>query len=491
MYRLRSKKASLQLCLLMLFILSICTSCNNKTIEESVNDKERNTINKEINTTKKEKNSNENDKKNNQSIEQVEHEHFASKVSSFKSKISVFNDSSKKFMAKDVNEINRQCNDILEDILQNKQSIVCTTEDIIGESNEFYLKFSDTLNIGSNHYRFVEFGNSMIRDGSLIYLYVQIWDENNAVTLHNLDTIIQTASGVGEFIFYDFIEIDGEYYTNIVTSIEGADSNYFRLTGYKVDNMKFEKFAVDNNLKDIVNWQVNKHDDEKMYSIGYGYNRKYSYDFKDKSIIINALDEEGKIFSSLEVEISKKYYNFEESNVNKNEEIYLGDWRIKKVLASGRGTTYSSDDINYILNKVLYFSKEEASCFGDDIIYLDMVAKNPVYSKSVISKEDFESGWRHYVLFEDLGIQRDSITEINASDSKGNGSILYIKDSNTMILYGGGVFFELERIERLESQVSENKFAEEDINKQDKHISKNELKEEAESADGLMKMEVF
>ncbi|WBW97289.1 YARHG domain-containing protein [Oceanirhabdus sp. W0125-5] len=445
MDKLRLKgKVSLQFCLITVFILLFCTSCNNKTIEES-------TIIKEKNTIKKEDNIIENDKNNNQSIEKVQVEDFNNKVSSFKNKISVFNDSSKQYMAKDVNEINRQCNDILEDILNNKQSISCTPEEIIGDSNEFYLKFSDTLNIGSTHYRFAEFGNSVIRDGSLIYLYVQIWDENNEVTIQNLDTIIQTASGVGKFIFYDFIEIDGEYYTNIVASIEGVDSNYFKLTGFKVDSLKFEKFEVDDSYNLFGRWKVYKYGDEDSYSVGCGYTGKYTYDFKDNTITINTLDLEGNIHDSLNIKLTKKGYTFEEITVNEKEDIYLGDWKINRVLDSGKVTVYSSDDINYILNQVMHFSKEEASCFGDGLIYLDMVAKNPTYSKSVISKEDFESGWRHYVLFENLGITGDTATKINARDSEGNGCSLYIKDSNTMILYGGGVFFELERIENTNS----------------------------------------
>ncbi|MEA4825527.1 MAG: hypothetical protein VB130_02655 [Clostridium sp.] len=40
----------------------------------------------------------------------------------------------------------------------------------------------------------------------------------------------------------------------------------------------------------------------------------------------------------------------------------------------------------------------------------------------------------------------NTITEIDAADAKGNGCIFFIKDNNTLILYGGGVYLELNKI---------------------------------------------
>ncbi|MBC8059624.1 MAG: hypothetical protein H7Y18_03055 [Clostridiaceae bacterium] len=44
-----------------------------------------------------------------------------------------------------------------------------------------------------------------------------------------------------------------------------------------------------------------------------------------------------------------------------------------------------------------------------------------------------------------LGLKADSISEITVSDSKGNGCTFLIKDNNTLIIIGGGTFFELAR----------------------------------------------
>lgn len=126
------------------------------------------------------------------------------------------------------------------------------------------------------------------------------------------------------------------------------------------------------------------------------------------------------------------------------EETFYGQWQIEKVLAFGPVGTYSNDDIKTIIGKKLAFSKESASCFGDQVDILNNIALNPVYKKSVNLKSDFESSNR--MTFEKLGINGDSITEIDAVDAKGNGCTFFIKDDNTLILFGGGVYFELIRV---------------------------------------------
>ncbi|MFL0268096.1 hypothetical protein [Candidatus Clostridium radicumherbarum] len=126
------------------------------------------------------------------------------------------------------------------------------------------------------------------------------------------------------------------------------------------------------------------------------------------------------------------------------EETFYGHWQIEKVLAYGPVGTYSNDDIKTIIGKELTFSKDSASCFGDQVDSLNNTALNPVYKKSVIFKNDFESSNR--MTFDKLGIKGDSITEIDAADAKGNGCTFFIKDNNTLILFGGGAYFELIRI---------------------------------------------
>lgn len=134
-----------------------------------------------------------------------------------------------------------------------------------------------------------------------------------------------------------------------------------------------------------------------------------------------------------------------ESNVKdrKIKEVFWGQWVIKKQLAYGVVGTFDDEDIKKIIGKKLSFSKEKASCFGDNISYLNDLAKNPVYKKSNLSKGDFELDNR--ITFEKLAIKGDYITEVTVNDSQDRGCVFYIKDNTTLILYGGGVYFQLNR----------------------------------------------
>lgn len=239
-------------------------------------------------------------------------EEFENKVSALKKEIGMFAESSKSFSPKDVNEITRSCNEILKEILENNQSISSISENILSDSNEFYLTFGNILKIGSTYYRFVEFGNSIIRDGSMIYLYIQIWDEDNVLSLQNLDIIIQTTSSIGEFIYYDLMEIDGIYFANVLSSFQGVESNYLKSLNYKLDNTKLIKVGNNDELTNISKWKFRKCEEDGKCIIEYETNCNYSYTVKDTSIIINALNVDKKTMDSLKIVLSSKGYSFEE-----------------------------------------------------------------------------------------------------------------------------------------------------------------------------------
>jgi hypothetical protein len=130
--------------------------------------------------------------------------------------------------------------------------------------------------------------------------------------------------------------------------------------------------------------------------------------------------------------------------VKQPQETFYGQWVIKKPLAYGRVGTYGSDNTAQLIGRNLSFSKEKATCFGDAIQALDNVVISPVYKKIVVSKVDFETA-NPTVTFDKLGIKADSIIQVDIVDSKYNGCTFFIKDNNTLILYGGGTFFELVR----------------------------------------------
>ena len=122
-------------------------------------------------------------------------------------------------------------------------------------------------------------------------------------------------------------------------------------------------------------------------------------------------------------------------------ESYYGEWIINQVQAYGVGT-YSREDAESLLGKTLIFTADKASYFGDQPSAIEKVATNPIYTETIISESDFVE--KNRIPFDLLGIKAP-ITEINVSDSNGHVSTFFIKDDNTLIISGGGTYFELIR----------------------------------------------
>ncbi|URZ18308.1 hypothetical protein CLFE_043780 [Clostridium felsineum DSM 794] len=125
------------------------------------------------------------------------------------------------------------------------------------------------------------------------------------------------------------------------------------------------------------------------------------------------------------------------------EEIYMGTWVIKKDLAYAPASTYSKEDINKLIGKKLVFSADSATCFGDSISDMDKTVKTPMYEKTSVLKSDFEQN--NKVTLDKLGLSGSTVTQVQVQDASGNGCVFYIKDSKTMILSGGGVYFEIDK----------------------------------------------
>lgn len=131
--------------------------------------------------------------------------------------------------------------------------------------------------------------------------------------------------------------------------------------------------------------------------------------------------------------------------LEKNEKPFYGHWMIEKTVAFSRVGTYGEEDIKEIIGRTLSFSKEESSCFGDDISYLKETIKNPTYIESTMTSDEFAADFN--VSLSAIGIDADTVTEIQINDA--NNSLVctfFIKDDNTLILFGGGTFFELSRV---------------------------------------------
>ncbi|MDF2941287.1 MAG: peptidase BlaR1 [Herbinix sp.] len=125
------------------------------------------------------------------------------------------------------------------------------------------------------------------------------------------------------------------------------------------------------------------------------------------------------------------------------DEVFYGDWVINSVLAYGSAGTYSKEDAESLVGKSLSFSADKATCFGDEPSYLRKVATNPEYLATEITSSDFVTNYR--MTFDKLGLEGDTVTEITAVDSERNGCTFFVKDKDTLIVYGGGTYFELVR----------------------------------------------
>ncbi len=128
---------------------------------------------------------------------------------------------------------------------------------------------------------------------------------------------------------------------------------------------------------------------------------------------------------------------------SESRETYYGDWVINKVLAYGSAGTYSKEDAEKLVGKSLSFTADQATFFGDDPSYIDETASNPAYTRTDVSGREFTAGYR--MTFENLGIDADSVPKINVSEGDKTVCDFLVKDDDTLVLIGGGTYFELVR----------------------------------------------
>lgn len=122
---------------------------------------------------------------------------------------------------------------------------------------------------------------------------------------------------------------------------------------------------------------------------------------------------------------------------------FFGHWITQKVVTSGPVSAYSTAQVRSFLGKELFYSKKRARYDGQAPI-------RPYYRTSSVSQDDFQ--FFNKVSFDEIGVHKQSITEVDVYTDKsreniwdGPGALFFIKGSNNLILFQGGVFFELAR----------------------------------------------
>lgn len=139
----------------------------------------------------------------------------------------------------------------------------------------------------------------------------------------------------------------------------------------------------------------------------------------------------------------KNITNSNKSSTTKNDNPgFYGTWTINRVMATGKGTSYSNEDIQKLIGRTVSFSQSSASVFTDDIKSFGKKIQNPEYDMMSVSKKTFEE--QDPVGAQKLNLQASTLNEVRVLDAKQSSNCtFYIKDNKTLILYGGGVYFEL------------------------------------------------
>lgn len=129
----------------------------------------------------------------------------------------------------------------------------------------------------------------------------------------------------------------------------------------------------------------------------------------------------------------------------KNSKEYLGVWEIKNSIKTNNVYALSNEEQKEIIGQYISYEEDKVS-YSENNYYM-----KPYYKKTVVSKSDFEFGYKG-VTFEQLNIPQDEIIKIEIfKDSQYEKkeyrmfTNFYIKDENTLILVYEGVFFELKR----------------------------------------------
>lgn len=129
------------------------------------------------------------------------------------------------------------------------------------------------------------------------------------------------------------------------------------------------------------------------------------------------------------------------SETNDNNKSYLGNWIIKKKLATAPVYALSDDEIQSYIGKNLSITEKSLSFNGENYI-------NPTFKDSILSNEDFIS--QYNISLKNLGINSSSVKKVDISQKNTQqltsfGSAVFIKDDGTLVTSWDGVFFELKK----------------------------------------------
>lgn len=120
-----------------------------------------------------------------------------------------------------------------------------------------------------------------------------------------------------------------------------------------------------------------------------------------------------------------------------DEKAYYGHWKIVDFLAPGI-TALSIDEMEGYIDVQLTYAE-------DSFTVDDARLETPIYSETVVTKEEFADGFNNQVTFDSLNISGDFVTDVSISNSAAFGSMFYAADAETLYITLDGAFFKAER----------------------------------------------
>jgi hypothetical protein len=116
-----------------------------------------------------------------------------------------------------------------------------------------------------------------------------------------------------------------------------------------------------------------------------------------------------------------------------NRPSYFGDWTVRRLVGS---TPISAPDDESIIGMKATYTNEKASFDKDEIL-------NPEYKELELTNDGFFNEYRNQLS--DIGINTNSVKTVEIINWTNAGSVLFIKDDQTMIFLWDGNYYEMKR----------------------------------------------
>lgn len=201
-------------------------------------------------------------------------------------------------------DICENTNNIMKEILVEKESLSSSPEDILSGESNFYISFEDNKNIGAIKYRLIEFGIKEIAMGASKYIYVQYWHDSESPALQELYSMGQGAN-ITSLIHYNVLK---SYDVDLILIIDkkyGPESTYIRFSNFYYDGSKWMPYDSLKKSIEKDGWEIKEYELQGMFSLESikARNREndYNVEVNDVDVKISVVDNNKNIIDKIEL----------------------------------------------------------------------------------------------------------------------------------------------------------------------------------------------